>query len=414
MPGEQFARIDSSVFKYDYTQDKIGTTLYVKFLSFNVYGGGQQNLGDVEPFTFMLQGLALSSPLPNVGNLRTSYVANITQLNWDEVTDFRPVLYEVRKGGTWQGAQVLGRVAHPPFNVQGNGTYWVSAFSQPTAGLQVYSESPQDIIISGAQIVSNVIASWDEAGTGWTGTFGGAAALSGDQVVLTGGGNILTDPDYLNTPNIFDYGGIGGSGTYTIPTAHIVNIGYVAPCSIIISSTSIGQHVGDNVLTIADYLNFQDLLDASAQASVNVYPNIALSQDGVTWGDWFKWTPGSYIGMAFKAQMVLETLDPTVQAILEDFVFEVDVPDRDDHYTNVTLPSGGSLITFRPDGSSSSAPFNGGPARGNLPAVQVTILNAQTGDQLVLSALSLASCNLQVTNSGVGVTRAVNVLAEGY
>lgn len=242
----------------------------------------------------------------------------------------------------------------------------------------------------------------------------GVPQLSGDEVVLTGAGNILTDPDYLNTSNIFDYGGIGGSGTYTIPTAHIVNIGRVAPCSVIISSTSIGQHVGDNVLAIADYLNFQDLLDASAQASVNVYPNIALSQDGITWGAWFKWTPGSYVAMAYTAQMVLETFDPTVQAILEDFVFEVDVPDRDDHYTNVSLASGGSLITFQPDGSSSPAPFNGGPAGGNLPAVQVTILNAQTGDQLVLSGLSLSSCNLQVTNGGVGVSRSCNVLAEGY
>jgi Putative phage tail protein len=412
--GEQFARIDSSVFKYPYTQDKIGTTLYVKFLSFNVYGGGQQGLSDVEPVTFTLQGLALSSPLPNVANLRTSYVANITQLNWDEVTDFRPVLYEIRKGGTWQGAQLLGRVAHPPFNVQGNGTYWVSAFSQPTAGLQVYSEEPQDIAISGAQIVSNVIATWDEEGTGWTGTFGGAAGLAGNQVVLTGAGNILTDPDYLNTPNIFDYGGIGGIGTYTIPNSHIVDIGRVAPCSVIISWTSIGQHVGDNVLTIADYLNFQDLLDSSAQALVNVYPNIALSQDGITWGDWFKWTPGSYVAMEYKAQMVLETLDPTVQAILEDFVFEVDVPDRDDHYTNLSIPSGGSALTFQPDGASSPAAFNGGPAGGNLPAVQVTILNAQTGDQMILSSLSLSGCNLQVTNGGSGVARSCNVLAEGY
>jgi hypothetical protein len=349
-----------------------------------------------------------------VENLRTSYVANITQLNWDEVVDFRAVLYEIRKGGAWASAQVLGRVAHPPFNVQGNGTYWVSAYSQPTAGLQVYSEEPQDILISGAQIVSNVIESYDEAATGWSGTFGGAAGLSGSQVVLTGAGNILSDPDYLNTPNIFDYGGIGGSGTYTIPNGHIVNIGYVAPCSIIISSTSIGQHVGDNVLTIADYLNFQDLLDASAQALVNVSPNIAISQDGVTWGSWFKWTPGSYVGMAFKAQMTLETMDPTVQAILEDFIFEVDVPDRDDHYTNVSIASGGSAITFKPDGASSAAPFNGGPANGSLPAVQVTILNSSAGDTLLLTSLTLSGCNIQVVNGGSGVARNCNILAEGF
>jgi hypothetical protein len=413
-PGEQFARIDSSIFKYTYTQDRIGTPLYIKLLSFNIYGGGQQGLADVEPYTFTLQGLALSSPLPNIENLRTSYVANITQLNWDEVTDFRAVLYEVRKGGSWPSAQVLGRVAHPPFNVQGNGTYWVSAFSQPTAGLQVYSEEPQEIVISGAQIVSNVIASWDEAATGWTGTFGGAAGLSGTEVVLTGAGNILIDPDFLNTPNIFDYGGIGGSGTYTIPSGHIINIGRVAPCSVIITSQSIGQHVGDNVLAIADYLNFQDLLDASAQGSVNVYPNIALSQDGVTWGAWQKWTPGSYVAMAYQAQMALSTSDPTVQAILESFVFEVDVPDRDDHYTNVSIASGGTAITFTPDGSATAAAFNGGPAGGNLPAVQVTILNASGGDTVIVSSLSLSGCTIQVKNGGTGVSRSVNVLAEGY
>jgi Putative phage tail protein len=412
--GEQFARIDSSVFKYTYTQDRIGTLLYIKLLSFNIYGGGQQNLADVDPYIFNLQGVALSSPLPNVQNLRTSYVANITQLSWDEVTDFRPVLYEVRKGSTWAGGQVLGYFAHPPINVQGNGTYWIAAYSQPAPGLQVYSEETTDIIVAGAQIVSNVIESWDEAATGWTGSFGGAAGLSGSDVVLTGAGNILSDPDYLNDPNIFDFGGIGGSGTYTIPNGHIVNIGYVEPCSVIITTLSIGQHVGDNVLTIADYLNFQDLLDASAQGLVNVYPNIAVSQDGSTWGPWFKWTPGSYTGMAFKAQIALETNDPTVQAILESFVFEVDVPDRDDHYTNVSIASGGTAITFKPDGAASSAAFNGGPAGGNLPAVQVTILNAQQGDTVILSGLSLSACTIQVKNGGTGVARSVNVLAEGY
>ncbi|HEX3747585.1 MAG TPA: phage tail protein [Bryobacteraceae bacterium] len=412
--GEQFARIDSSVFKYPYTQDRIGTTLYIKFLSFNIYGGGQELLEDVEPYSFTLQGLALSSPLPNITNLRSSYVANITQLSWDEVSDFRPVLYEIRKGSAWTGGQVLGRVAHPPFNVQGNGTYWVSAYSQPTAGLQVYSEVPESLIIAGAQIVSNIIESWDEAATGWTGSLGGAAALSAGNIALGGAGNILTDPDFLNTPNVLYYGGVGSSGTYTIPDAHIVNIGRVAPCSIIITSLATGQHIADNILTVADFLNFQDVLDSTAQALVDVYANIATSQDGLTWGAWQKWTPGSYNGMAFKAQAVLESIDATVTAILEDFIFEVDVPPRDDHYTNLSVPSGGLSLVFTPDGATSPAAFNGGPANGDLPAVQVTILNAQAGDQLVLSSLSLSGCQLQVTNGGFGVSRSGNVLAEGF
>lgn len=435
--GEQFARIDASIFQYQYTQNRIGTNLYIKLPSFNVYGSGQQSLSEVDPFIFQLQGVAYSSPLPTVQNFRTSYVAGITQLNWDEVTDFRPVQYEVRKGTSWSGAQVLGRVAHPPFNVQGNGTYWVSAYSQPLPGLQVYSEEPVEIIISGAQLVSNVLISWNEGDTGWTGTLGGGA-IKIDGNILTidniftvpnifiydgsgligigviGIGDILADPNILTTSDIFTYGATIGEGTYTIPDDHDIDVGYIAACSLIISWVSFGQHINDNILTVVDYLNFQDILDSSANALVNVYPNIAISQDGTTYGDWFKWSPGFYVGRAFKAQMVLQTFDPTVEALLEEFIIEVDVPDRDDQYTNISIASGGLALVFKPNGAAITAPFNGGPNANNLPAVQVTILNAVSGDTVSITSLTKSGCTVQILNGGVGVARNVNILAQGY
>ncbi len=42
---------------------------------------------------------------------------------WDEIEDFRTVSYEIRKGVSSTGAQILGHVAHPPFNAQGDGIY---------------------------------------------------------------------------------------------------------------------------------------------------------------------------------------------------------------------------------------------------------------------------------------------------
>ena len=358
--GAQFARLDNSIFSFSYTQDFIGTTIYIKLVSFNIYGGGQQLLSDVAPYAHTLTGLAFSSPLPDVTNLTSSYVASITQLAWTEVTDFRSVLYEVRKGSAWTGAQVLGRVAHSPFAASGDGTYWVGVYSQPLPGLQVYSPDPPDLIIAGAQITSNVIASYDEAATGWMGTITGDA-IAGGGVVRTGGsGNILLIADYLNTPDILDYGGIG-NGIYQIPAAHVINIGRVAPCSIMITWLSIGQHITDNILVVLDYPGFPDLLDYAASANTDVYPEIALSQDGSTWGAWQKYAPGSYNAMAFTARMQLMTLDPTVEAILQEFVFSVDVPDRDDHYVGLGVPSGGLNLVFTPDGASSPVPFNGGP-----------------------------------------------------
>lgn len=414
MAGSQFARLDNSIFKYAFTPDFIGKTIYIKFVGFNIYGGGQQSIADVLPYAYQIKGTAYSSLLPNIQNLRTSYVAGITQLAWDEVQDFRTVLYEIRQGAAWTGAQVLGRVAHPPFNVQGNGTYWVAAYTQPVPGLQVYSQSPQDVVISGAQIVSNVIASYDEAATGWTGTVSGGAAVVSGTVQTVNNGNILGVTDYLNLPNVLGYGAIA-SGTYEIPSGHHINIGRVAPCQVIISWTGLGQNITDNILAVNDYLSFSDLLDYASSASVNVYPEIALSQDGTTWGAWQKYSVGSYTAMAFKARMQLQITDLNIKAELSAFVFSVDVPDRDDHYVNQTIASGGTTITFTPDGSATPAPFNGGPQGSpSAPAIQVTVLNAAAGDQVIVSSVSLSSCTIQVKNGGVGVPRTANVLVEGY
>lgn len=414
LANSNFARLDSSIFKYPYTQDYIGTTIYIKLVSFNIYNGGGQNLSDVQAYSYQLQGTALSSPLPDVTNLVLSYNGTLAQVSWDAVQDFRTVQYEIRKGAAWTGAQVVGIIASPPFTLQGDGTYWVSAYSQPVAGLQVYSENPADILVSGSVITNNVIATYDEAATSWSGTCGGTAGVSGSDVVTSGSGNILTDADFLGTSDILFYGG-GGSGTYTIPSAHIINIGRVAPCQVMINWSSQGVKITDNILAVYDYLNDTDILDWAASANTDVYPQIALSQDGVTWSAWQQYVAGSYSAMAFKAQMQIQVDDPQTQAILSAFVFSVDVPDRDDHYVNMSIASGGTTITFTPDGSATAAPFNGGPQGSpTLPAIQVTILNAQAGDLVVVSSVSLSSCKVQVLNGGSGVARNVNVLVQGY
>ena len=411
--GSQFVRLDSGIFKYSFTPDYIGSTIYIKLVSFNIYGGGQQAIADVLPYSYKIQGTAYSSALPDIENLRTNYVASITQLSWDEIVDFRPVLYEIRKGAAWSGSQILARIAHPPFTVQGNDTYWVSAYSQPVAGLQVYSENAVSISVQGAQIVSNVIASYDESATGWSGSFSGTAVVVGSSVV-TSGANILTVADYLGTPSIIYYG-FQGNGIYEIPTSHQIDIGRAVACGINIDWVSFGQHIYDNILSINDFLGSSDVLDYAASVSVNVYPEIALSQDGVTWGAWQKYDAGSYLARKFKARIQLQTLDPTVEAFLSDFTFAVDVPDRDDHIVNLSVPSGGTTVTFQPDGALTAAAFNGGTQGSpTLPHIQVTILNAQNGDVAVISSISLSSCFVQVLNAGIGVARSVNLLVQGY
>ena len=55
--SSRFARLDDSLFKIPYSPDRIGATIYLKFLSFNIFGGGKQALSDVSPYTYTITGV---------------------------------------------------------------------------------------------------------------------------------------------------------------------------------------------------------------------------------------------------------------------------------------------------------------------------------------------------------------------
>ena len=57
LTGSSFVRCDSGIFQYPYDPTKIGSTVYVKFLSFNPYGFGKQALSDVSPYTHTIVGV---------------------------------------------------------------------------------------------------------------------------------------------------------------------------------------------------------------------------------------------------------------------------------------------------------------------------------------------------------------------
>jgi hypothetical protein len=52
--GAEFVVLDGTIFKYPYTSLQIGATIYVKFLSFNLFGRARQALSDVSAYTVTL------------------------------------------------------------------------------------------------------------------------------------------------------------------------------------------------------------------------------------------------------------------------------------------------------------------------------------------------------------------------
>ncbi|MDA8230339.1 MAG: phage tail protein [Magnetospirillum sp.] len=413
--GAAFVRIDDALCKIPFTADQIGTTLHIKLLSFNLWGAAEQALEDVPSYSYTLTGSALASPLPPVTGLSTAYIAGITQLTWDPVTDFRRIDYEIREGASPQTARRIGDtpLVHAP--TAGDGTYWVAAHYQVPNGPDVYSTAWASVVVAGSQLTSNVIATRDQAAEGWQGIFSGTA-LSGQYLTLTGAGDITQAADVTAIADVVYYGGIAASGTYQIPAADRIDVGRVATCNVLITLLgAIAYDVGAvDITQVTDITQIADVIGIDTGGRAQAVPQIRLSQDGVAWGDWQTWIPGAYTGRVFDCRILLTSADPQVSMLLTDLVFAVDVPDRVDRYVTLAVPAGGLTLQFTPDGATAPVPFNGGPGGGNLPLIQVTILGAQAGDTAVVTGESLSQATIQVVNGGAGVARSVNLTVEGY
>jgi hypothetical protein len=420
--GAQFARLDSAIFEFPYAATLIGTTVLIKFVSFNIWGGGAQQLSDVQPYTYTVRGAAYTSPLPDVTGLApafTGYVAGTTQILWDSASDFRQVDYEVRQGTTWSNGNVLYRTPLLQGPISGDGTYWVAAhFKVPGGGPDVYSETPTSLGIVGSQVTQNPIITYNASGfrnwggTGWPGVFSDTVVTSLG-LTLNAAGNILTDSDYLNTEDVLYYGGVVSSGTYEFEFGAFLAEAQTA--QIIISmGTKAGYSLNSvNILMLTDYLNAQNILGVDLGNNTSVTPQIIISEDGVHYGTWQNWIPGSYYGKAFGFRVMLATQDPSVLPVISDISMTVDVPNLVQTGTNISVASGGTAITF-------PLTFNAGPggtvtpASGpTVPNVQVTIVGATAGDQILVTSKSITGFDAQVVNGGSGVSRTIDYVAQG-
>lgn len=398
--GTQFVRLDGAIFKYPYTQDRIGQTLYFKFASFNAFGGGEQSLADCAAYPYMVTGSALASPLPNVQNLRSSLFnvnAGFAQIIWDYVEDFRNPIFEVRLGTSPSAGYTVDRPTQSPWTAPGPGTYWVSAYSQPANGLAVYSENWQSITITTGVVAQNTILSRDEAAANFPGTLSGSLAY--DSV-----GNDV----YTTAP---------AGGTYYASSGGTITSAYLANVSISLAYQAIGSPTTTSFLSVADFLGETDFLGSTSTSLVNVVPMIRIAttlSGGVpVYGSWQKFAPGTYECLAAELAIALSSVTSLASGILQAMKITATVPPRVDTYTVTTGTGATTAVTFQYGGSNAS--FNGGGGTGSIPVVQATITSGgAAGDNVFVSNVTKTGCDVDVYNGGVRVARTVHLTVTGF
>jgi hypothetical protein len=190
----------------------LGATIYLKVLPFNLYGAGTPDLSTIEPITWTVTGQPLIGNLPALTGVHETFRDGHAVLTWDAMSDVRSPDVEVRVGADWNSARVLGRTDTLAFQIQAPGTYWLASHVDVKTGLgTLHGYGPaMSLVVAGATLVANVVATSDEAASTWPGTVGaypdavlndgptlyyrrsggafGSIALPGEALTESGGG----------------------------------------------------------------------------------------------------------------------------------------------------------------------------------------------------------------------------------
>jgi predicted phage tail protein len=332
---------------------------------------------------------AKGEPLPgDVQGLTCYFNGGTMLLSWQPLEDSRLIMYEVRKGmDSWETAQYLGRTFTPEFIGQGDGQYWVAGYYR-----NLYSAEPKSIYVMGSVIsANNVYVTYDEEKSGWTGSVSEGAIKLGNTVTLAGSNLFDGITDFDALPDLDFYGDIQPRGIYTIPENHRIDIGEAELVSI---TDSIELDAETALGFIGDPMAF-----------VNAVVEIRIDPDGkgLEGHEWQTFTPGQYNGRVFDFRVVLTSTNSNVSPVLRKFGYTIDMADKLDR-GQVEVAAEGSWISFNVN-------FH------VPPQVQITELDAHSGDTVILNKVSIDARKFWVRildENGAGAGRSINWLAKGY
>lgn len=389
---------------------RVGNDTWTKFTTQGTkFEFDTQNTGAIEIEILPITGLKVGAPatytgtiygvraeLPNVEGLTDFYRDGKTVLTWRYVNDPRDIDYEIRKGISWEKGEVLGRVTNNEFITIGNGLYWIASHHS-----DLYSPAPSSIEIEGASLETNVIATYDEEATGWSGTCTGGAIVDGDDIRLVGSDLVSTIPVFSAIPSLLYWDGVASQGIYEIPTGHIVDIGHAQACTVSVSYRLTADSPY-NIFSKFPLISTMSSISGNFAGYAGCQIQMAIAPDSGVFGDWRDFTPGSYVGRKFKFRAVLTSSSPTVTAILDTMVFSIDVPDRVETGTGIAVSASGSTITY-------VKPFQ------VTPNVQITIVSAQNGDDAILTNETANGFDIDINDiNGNPVSRTINWIAQAY
>ncbi len=382
---------ESSIFKYPVPPSRQSQIIAVKLRSFNVFGGGLQELEDCAAYYCSLDGVAKFGL--GITNLIEKYENNQIQLQWDKI-DFDGVQYEIRLGPTWRSSQVLGRTLIPKYTTLVDGTYHIASYYG-----NAYSDSVS-ITISGCANIHNVVQEWDE--TTWTNITDDKLKAQYGSLYLNYAGKMS---DIVKMSDVTIMKAIKGYYTdaiYEVPESHIVDLGTTQISKVSASYRYTTSSLTESWAKIPSFKKCPSVSGVDITGCINITLQIAIAKDDGVFGDWQNFIPGEYAARKYKMRMVINTTNSNVTPVITEFKWTIDMPDRVEKGTNVTIPASAHNITYT-------------KAYQQTPNVVAIINSPSTGDYSIISNQSKTGFTIELFNStGTRISKNCNWQAVGF
>ena len=368
-----------------------------KSLNYSVYARDTSNiLSDI-------QRVNITIPyLPNVENFTSYFNKNgEIELSWSFITaTCNPIQYEIRKGTSWENAQIVALTYDKYYKPNGQGTYYIKAKHKNIYGFENISATATSLNISGSNIVQNVIFTADEKTTSWGGTKTNCMTFNdgvyGNCLILNPAVNDVDS--WLDVDTIANVDYPSGSLTYGIYelTTHSISLTTSQRLGIDFNYQSFALDLTNDVDSWADADAIIDV-DGDLQGAIKVTPQIRVNS-----GSWQNYTLGDYVGSLFEFRLIIETSNANAIPLINECKVIADVPDKIQQGTDISVTTSGLSVVY-------SDKFNTDSVN-----IQITIINSQSGDYAVISASDKNGFTVNVKNGASNVARSINWISQAY
>ena len=318
--GASIARCDEAFLKSGLANSYIGKTVYFKFTAFNIFGGMEQSLADVQAYPFV--PVSVQIPPPDVEVLNVEKMSSSIRRYWWKYTYPEPndvagfiLKYTQGKELNWDtGIPVQeGLITNQPYETQtirqGSHAVMIKAVDQNGNESKNFAYC---LLEMGDLLQENVLFDQDFGADHWAD--------------VETSGLVLTSDGYIHAPNTSTMWHEAGRRLWKSPAAYMWDTDFTAY-----------EVTGEFVAPASG----QFWLTTEIEGPAIVY-YLQLLKGSTAEEPWKQWSDKVLVQAGATIQIKIVAKNSSVQeTIVKSLHAYIDVPDRQEHFENLAVPASG-------------------------------------------------------------------------